>query len=108
MAGFVHRLDDLVCLQRDELHSGVVVDGETIEGFVAGEADDRASHARIGDWGAVAKEVAIEEKVSAKIGDGRCGGLGLHIFEVLVQVVVNVRVVGFGDAEGLLKGRVSF
>lgn len=65
VAGGVHGLDDLVGLQGDEFHGGVVVERQPIDGFVGGEADGGAGHARVGDGGAVAEEVAVEEEVAA-------------------------------------------
>ena len=65
VAGLVHGLDDLVGLQRDEFHGGVVVERQPIDGFVGGEADGGAGHARVGDGGAVTEEVAVEEEVAA-------------------------------------------
>ena len=65
MAGFVHRFDDLVGLQGDEFHSSVVVQCEAIHAFVAAETNDGSGHARVGDGGAVAEEVAVEEEVAA-------------------------------------------
>ena len=65
MAGFVHCFDDLVGLQGDEFHSSVVVQREAVLAFVAAEADDGSGHAGVGDGGAVAEEVAIEEEVTA-------------------------------------------
>ena len=64
VAGFVHGFDDLVGLQGDEFHGGVVVEGEAVHGLVGGEADDGAGHAGVGDGGAVAEEVAVEEEVA--------------------------------------------
>jgi len=65
VAGVVHGLDDLVGLQGDEFHGGVVVQREAVDGFVVAEADDGACHAWVGDGGAVAEEVAVEEEVPA-------------------------------------------
>ena len=104
MSSFIHRLDDLMRLQRNELHRGIVVKRKAIQGFVAREANDGACHAGISDRRAVAEEVTVEEKVPSEIGDGGCGGFGLHVFEMLVQVIVDVRVVGFSNAKGLLEG----
>ena len=108
VARFVHGLDDLVGLEGDEFHGGVVVEGEAIDGFVGGETDDGTGHAGVGDGGAVAEEVAVEEEVAAEVSDGRGVLVALHVFEVLVEVVVDVGVVGFGDTQDLLEGWVGF
>lgn len=108
MAGLVHGLDDLVGLQGDEFHGGVVVERQSVDAFVGGEADGGAGHARVSDGGAVAEQVAVEEKVAAQVGDAGGFGFGLHVLEMLVQVVVDVGVVGVGDGHGVLEGWVGF
>ena len=108
MAGFVHCFDDLVGLEGDEFHGCVVVERKAVHALVAAETNDRSGHTWIGDGGAVAEEIAVEEEVAAKVRD--CGGflLRLHVFEVLVQVVIDVHVVALGYAEDLLKGGMGF
>ena len=46
--------------------------------------------------------------MAAKIGYGGSFLLGLHVFEMLVQVVVDIRVVALCDTEDLLERWVSF
>ena len=65
VAGLIHGLDDLVGLQGDEFHGGVVVERQSVDGLVGGKADGGTGHARVGDRGAVAEEVAVEEEVAA-------------------------------------------
>ena len=108
VAGLVHGLDDLVGLQGDEFHGGVVVERQPVDGLVRGEADGGTRHARVGDRGAVAEEVAVEEEVAAQVGDAGGFGFGLHVLEVLIQVVVDVGVVGVGNGHGVLEGWVGF
>ena len=69
MAGFVHGFDNLVGLEGDEFHGGVVVECEAVDGLVIAETDGGACHAGICDWGAIAEEIAIEEEVTAEVGN---------------------------------------
>ena len=108
VAGGVHGGDDLLRLQRDELHRAEVVQPEAVEALVAAEADDGAGHGGVCDGRAVPEQVAVEEEVAAEVGDAGGAGAGLHVAQVLVQVVVDVCVVLLGHAEGGLVGRVGF
>lgn len=106
VTGLVHGLDDLAGLEGDELQGGVVVKGEAVDGFVAGQADHGAGHAGVRDRGAVPEQVAVEEDVAAQVGDAGGLLLGHHLLQVLVQELVDVGVVGFGDGDGVVEGRV--
>jgi len=106
VARAVHGLDDLARLQRDELHRRVVEQREAVDGLVAGHADHGAGHARVRDRRAVAEQVAVEEEVAGQVGDAGGLLLGHHLLQVLVEVVVDVGVVGLGDGDGLVEGRV--
>lgn len=106
VAGFVHGRDDLQRLQRDELHRPVVVQGQPVEGLVARQAHDGAGHGRVRDRRAVAKQVAVEEKVAAQVADRGRRAPFLHVLEVLVEVVVDVARRGLGHGHGLVVRRV--
>ena len=108
VAGLVHGGDDLVRLEGNELHRAQVVEAEAVEALVAAEADYRAGHGRVRDGGAVPEQVAVEEEVAAQVGDGGCVVAGLHVAQVLVQVVVDVGVVLLRHAEGVLVRGVGF
>lgn len=107
VAGFVHCFDDLVGLEGDELHRGIVVQSKAIDALIAAEPDDRPGHAGIRDWRPISKKVSIEEEMTSKVGDGWRLGLGLHILEMLVEIVINISIVRLRYAQGLLKGRMG-
>ena len=108
MAGFVHLVDDLVGLKRDELHCGVVKERKTIDGLVTAQANDRACHTWVGNGRAIAEEIAIEEEVTAKVRDSGRLLLLLHILKMLVEIIVDVGIVRFRDTECLLESRMCF
>ena len=107
VAGFVHRGDDLVGLEGDEFHGCVVVEGEAVDGFVGRKADYGARHVGVGDWRAVAPEVAVEEEVAAEVGDGGGGVLFFELEEVFVEIVVDISVEGCGKRVGFVEGWMS-
>lgn len=108
VAGLVESVDDLLRLQGDELERCVVVDGEAVEALVAGEANDGAGHARVGNGRAVTEQISVEEEVARQIRDARRLALLLHLAQVLVQVVIDVDVVGLGQGRRLVEGRMRF
>lgn len=79
VAGVVHRRNNLPRLQRDELHCPVIIQRQPIQTFVAAQSDHAAAHCGIRDRAPVTEEIAVEEKVAAKVTYARCRPLLLQI-----------------------------
>ena len=97
MASFVHCLNDLSGLQCDKLQGGVVIDGQGVDGFVAGEADDSTRHTGIRYRRPVSKKIAIKKEMATKIGYIGCLGIGGHFPQMLVQIVVYTDMAGLSN-----------
>ena len=90
VARVVHRRNDLMRLQRDELHRSVVVQRQPIERLVAGQPNHRSRHGWVCNRRPVAEQIAVEEEVAPQIADRRRRGAFLHVLEVLVEEIVDV------------------